>query len=162
MNTILSNFLLLKLSVSVAYMLSTNNFAKPGIFKSFFTWFTVCWLLWAILGPQDVYSLYALKDEDVIGSIATDAGMWFFFIFAMNRDSGTHLNTFLGIISPQNCSQNVYDSNGSEDRESINSSTTHKKGVVIFRDFAAERDFGTYHMLFVGVKLPENSRVMLS
>ena len=32
--------------------------------------------------------------------------------------------------------------------------TTDKKGVVIFRRFPADRDFGTYHMLFLGVKLP--------
>ena len=80
-------------------------------------------------------------------------GVWFFFIFAVNRDSGTHPNIFLGIILPQNSCQNVYDSNGSEGRASIDSSTTDKKGVVIFRDFAADRDFGTYHMLFTGVKL---------
>ena len=29
-----------------------------------------------------------------------------------------------------------------------------KKGVSIFRDFAADKDFVTYHMLLVGVKLP--------
>ena len=71
----------------------------------------------------------------------------------MNRDSGTHPNIFLGIILPQNSCQNVCDSNGLEDRASIGSGTTNEKVVVIFKDFAADRDFGTYHMLFVGVNL---------
>ena len=72
----------------------------------------------------------------------------------MNRDSGTHPSMFLGIILPHNSCQNVHDSNGSDDRAGIDSSTTDKKGVVTFRDFAADRDFGTHHMLFVGVELP--------
>ena len=79
-------------------------------------------------------------------------GVWFLFIFARNNDSGTHPNMFLGILLPQNSCQNVYDSNGSDYRASIDSSTTDKKGVVIFRDFTADRDFDTHHMLFVGVK----------
>ena len=81
-------------------------------------------------------------------------GVWFFFIFAVNRDSGTHPNIFLGIILTQNICQNVCDSKGLEDRASVGRATTNKKGVVIFRDFAADRDFGTYHVLFLGVKLP--------
>ena len=80
--------------------------------------------------------------------------VWFFFIFAVNRDCDTHPNIFLGIILSQKSCQNVYDSNGSEDRESIDSGTTDKKDVVIFKDLAADRDFGTYHILFIGVKLP--------
>ena len=32
--------------------------------------------------------------------------------------------------------------------------TPDKKGVVIFGYFAADRQFGTYHILFLGVKLP--------
>ena len=81
-------------------------------------------------------------------------GVRFSFIFAVNRNSGTHPNIFLGIILPQNRCQKVYDSKGSDDWESINSSTTDKRGVVIFRDVAADGDFGTHHMLFVGVKVP--------
>ena len=80
-------------------------------------------------------------------------GAWFFFIFAVNRDSGTHPYMFLGIILPQNSCQSVYDSNGSDVSASIDSSTTDKKCVVIFRDFTAYRDFGTHHILFVGVEL---------
>ena len=72
----------------------------------------------------------------------------------MNRDPGTHPNIFLGVILPKNSCQNLCDSNGLEDRTIIGSGSTDKKGVVIFRDFAADRDFGTYHMLFLGVKLP--------
>ena len=72
----------------------------------------------------------------------------------MNRDSGIYPNIFLGVILPYNSCQNVCDSNGLEDRAVIGSSTTDKKGVVIFRDFAEDRDFGTYDMLFLGVKLP--------
>ena len=81
-------------------------------------------------------------------------GVCVFLYFAEIRDSGTHPNIILGIISPQNSCQNVLDSNGLEDRASIGSSTTNKKGVVIFRNFAEDRDFGIYHMLFLGVKLP--------
>ena len=81
-------------------------------------------------------------------------GVLFFFIFAVNRDSGTHPNILLGIVLPQNSCQNVCDSNGLEDRASINSGIINKKGVIIFRDFVMHRDFGTYHVLFLGVKLP--------
>ena len=68
-------------------------------------------------------------------------GVWFFFIFAMNRNSGTHPNKFLGIILPQNSFQNVCDSKGLKDRESVGSATTDKR-CGHFRDFAADRDFG--------------------
>ena len=81
-------------------------------------------------------------------------GVWFFFIFAFSIDSGAHSNMFFGIILPHKSCENVYDSNGSDDRASIDISTTDKKDVVIFRDFATDRDFGTHHMLFVGIKLP--------
>ena len=80
-------------------------------------------------------------------------GVCFFFIFAVNSDSGTHPNIFLGIILPQNNCQNVCDSNSLEDRVSIGNGTTDKEGEVIFKDFAADIGFGTYHMLFLGVKL---------
>ena len=83
--------------------------------------------------------------------------MVFYLIFAVNRDSGTQSNIFLGVILVQNCCQNVCDSNGLEDTASIGSSTTDKKGVVNFRDFAADRNFGTYHLLFLGVKLTQKS-----
>ena len=46
------------------------------------------------------------------------------------------------------------DSNGLEGRTIVGSGTTNEKGVIVFRNFAAYRDFGTYHMLFLGVKLP--------
>ena len=36
----------------------------------------------------------------------------------------------------------------------IGSGTADKKGVVIFKDFAVDRYVGTYHMLFLGFKLP--------
>ena len=39
-------------------------------------------------------------------------------------------------------------------KHKIGRGTANKKGVVIFRAFTVERDFGTYHMLFLGVKLP--------
>ena len=61
---------------------------------------------------------------------------------------------FLGIILPLNSCQNVCDSNGLEGRAIISSDTIDKKGVVIFWDFAADRDFGIYHMLLLGVNLP--------
>ena len=77
-----------------------------------------------------------------------------FYIFTVNRDSGTHPNIFFRIILPQNSCQNVRDSNGLEDRASIGISTTDKKGVVIFKNFVADKHFGTYHMLFLGVNLP--------
>ena len=79
-------------------------------------------------------------------------GAWFFFIDAVNSDSDTHPNVFLGIISLQNSCSN--DSNGSDDRTSIDSSTNNKMGVVIFKGFAVDRDFGTYHKLLPVVKLP--------
>ena len=47
----------------------------------------------------------------------------------------------------------VCDSNGLKDAASIGSGITNEKGVAIFRGFAEDRDFGTYHMLFLGVKL---------
>ena len=112
------------------------------------------WLLWTNLAPQNVYSSNVLEDEDVIGSNISDTRGVFFCIFAVNKNFGTHPNIFLGIILPYNSCQNVCDSNGLEDRAISGSSTTDKKGVVIFRDFAEDRDFGTYHMLFLGVKLP--------
>ena len=82
-------------------------------------------------------------------------GVWF-FILAVNSDSDTHPNIFLGIILLQNSCQNVhvYDSNGSKDRTIIVSGTTNKKGVIIFNNFTADRDFGTYHILFIRFKLP--------
>ena len=79
--------------------------------------------------------------------------VWFFFIFAVIRDSGTHPNVFLGIILPQNSCQNLCNSNNLEDRASIGSGTTKKKDVVIFRDFTMDKDCGTYHMLLLEVKL---------
>ena len=36
----------------------------------------------------------------------------------------------------------------------IGNDTADKKGVAILRDFAADSNFGTYHMLFLRVKLP--------
>ena len=81
-------------------------------------------------------------------------GMWFSFIFAVNRDFSTDPNIFLKIILPQNSCQNVCDPNDLGDRASIDSSTTDKMGVVIFKGFAEDRDFVKYHMLFLGVKLP--------
>ena len=36
----------------------------------------------------------------------------------------------------------------------IGSGTADKKGVVIFRDFGVNKDVGTYHILFLGAKLP--------
>ena len=77
-----------------------------------------------------------------------------FCLFAVNRDSGIHPIIFLGVILPWNSWQNVCDSNGLEERAIIGSGTTDEKGVVVFRNFAADRDFGTYHMLFLEVKLP--------
>ena len=68
----------------------------------------------------------------------------------MDRDSGTHSNIFLGIILPQNSCQNVCDSKDLEDRASVGSATTDKKGVIIFMDFAADRHLGTYCMLLLG------------
>ena len=53
--------------------------------------------------------------------------VWFCFIFALNRNSDTHPNIFLGIMLPQNSCQIVYDSNGSEGRASIDRSTTDKR-----------------------------------
>ena len=79
---------------------------------------------------------------------------FFSLFFAVNRDSGTHSNIFLGIILPLNSCQIVCDSNGLEDGASICSGTTNKKGMVNFRNFAEDRNFGTYHMLLFGVKLP--------
>ena len=64
-------------------------------------------------------------------------GMWFFLIFAVNRDSGTHPKIFLGIILPQNSCQNVYDSNGLKDRASIESTTTDKKSCDHFQGFCS-------------------------
>ena len=73
----------------------------------------------------------------------------------MNRDSGTaHPNIFLGIILPQNNCQKICDSNSLEVRASTDSGSTDKKGVVIFKNFAADRDFGTNHTLFLVVKFP--------
>ena len=54
-------------------------------------------------------------------------GVWFFFIFAVNRDSGTHPNIFLGIILTQNSCQNECDSESLEDRASVGRATTDKK-----------------------------------
>ena len=71
----------------------------------------------------------------------------------MNRDSGIHPNMFLGTILTQKKCQNVCDSKGLQDGASVRSSTIDKLGELIFRDFAADRDFGTYHILFLGVKL---------
>ena len=84
-------------------------------------------------------------------------GVWFFFSFAVNRDSGTHPNKLLGIILPQNNCQNECDSKSLEDRASTDSGSIDKEGVVNFKDFTADGDFGTYHMLFLRVKLPLNN-----
>ena len=81
-------------------------------------------------------------------------GVWFFCIFAVNRDSGTHSNIFLGTILPQNSCQNVCDSNSLENMVITFSGTTDKMDMVIFRDFTEDRDFDTYDMLFLRVKLP--------
>ena len=94
----------------------------------------------------------------VIGSNNTDErGVGFSLFFTVNRDSGTHSNIFLVVLLPQNICQNVCDSNGLEEGSSIYIGTEDKTVVVNFRDFAADRDFGTYHLLFLGVKLPSNS-----
>ena len=68
-----------------------------------------------------------------------------FFYFAVNRNSDAHPNVFLGIILFQNICQNVYDSGEdvSEDRASIDSRTTDLKGMIIFKDFAADGKFLT-------------------
>ena len=50
--------------------------------------------------PQNVYSSNVLEDEDVIGSNISDTRGVFFFIFAVNKNFGTHPNIFLGIILP--------------------------------------------------------------
>ena len=55
---------------------------------------------------------------------------------------------------PWNSCQNVCYSNGLYDKAYNWCSTADKKSVVIFRDFAADRGFGTYHVLILGVKLP--------
>ena len=110
-----------------------------------------------------MYKTHVFEDEDVIGSIALRIQwVWLFCIFAVNRGSHAHPNIFLKIILPYNSCQNVCDSNGLEDGANIGYGTTEEKGVAIFRGFAEDRDFGTYHMLFLGVKLPKNSLVSLS
>ena len=83
---------------------------------------TVYWLLRIILAA------HVLEDGDVTGSSVTDAkDMPFFFIFAVNGDSGTHPKIFLGIILPQNSSQNVCDSNVSQDRASTDAALPIKR-----------------------------------
>ena len=77
-------------------------------------------------------------------------GVWFLFTVPVNNDSEIYPNIFLGIKLLQNSCQNVYDSN-------IDNVTMDKKDVVIFQNFTADRDFGTYHMLFLGVNLPLKS-----
>ena len=117
-------------------------------------------VLRTVLAPQDVlmYRSNVLEDEDVIGSSDTDErGVGFSLFFTVNRGSGTHSNIFLVVLLPENICRNVCDSNGLEKGSSIYIGTTDKKVVVNFRDFAADRDFGTYHRLFLGVKLPSNS-----
>lgn len=36
----------------------------------------------------------------------------------------------------------------------IGNGTADKKGVVILKDFGVNKDVGTYHILFLGAKLP--------
>ena len=81
-------------------------------------------------------------------------GVWFSCTLAVNRDYGTHPNVFPGsyylkivvrmymYVTP--IVQKI-------EHAIIGSSTTDNKGMVIFKPFAEHKDFGTYHMLFLGV-----------
>ena len=68
-------------------------------------------------------------------------GVGFYLYFTVNRNSGTNSNIFLVVLLPQNSCQDVCDSNGLEDRSSIDIGTTDKTVVVNFWDFAVDRNF---------------------
>ena len=49
---------------------------------------------------------------------------------------------YVKIVSDNNC-QNVCEDSVTTNNKIIGSDTTNKNGVIIFRDFTADKDFGT-------------------
>ena len=95
----------------------------------------------------------ALEDEDVIGGSV---------MYTMGVVFPVLLQSIEVLVQIPICSLRsyylrkvirIYESNGLAHTAIIGSGTTDEKGVAIFRCFAEFRDFGTYHMLFLGVEL---------